>query len=56
MKKIRGSVSLFTAMIFMLLLSLIITTIESARIHGSKVMVSTVLSMGLDSVFAGFDK
>ena len=52
----KGSVSLFAAMVFLLLLSLIITTIESARIQGGKVMVSTALSMGLDSVFAGFDE
>lgn len=56
MKKIKGSVSLFAAMIFLLLVSLIITTIQSARIQGGRVMVSTALSMGLDSVFAGFDK
>ena len=56
MNKLKGSVSLFAAMIFLLLVTLIITTIESARIQGSKVMVATALSMGLDSVFAGFDE
>ncbi len=56
MRRIRGSVSLFAAMVFLLLVSLIITTIQAARIQGGKVMVSTALSMGLDSVFAGFDK
>ena len=56
MRKIKGSVSLFAAMIFLMLVTLIITTIESARIQGSKVMVATALSMGLDSVFAGFDE
>ena len=56
MKKLKGSVSLFAAMIFLLLVTLILTTIESARIQGSKVMVATALSMGLDSIFADFDE
>ena len=56
MSKLRGSVSFFAAMIFLVLVTLIITTIESARIQGAKVMVATSLSMGLDSVFAGFDE
>lgn len=55
MKKILGSVSLFSAMIFLLVASVITATIQSARIQGAKVKVSTALSMGLDSVFAGYD-
>ena len=52
----KGSVSMFMAMIFLLVVSVVITTIESARIQGAKVMLNTVLAMGMDSVFAEYDR
>lgn len=55
MKKLRGSVSLFAATVFLLVASVITATIRSARIHGAKVMVRTASSMALDSVFAEYD-
>ncbi|MGN0375091.1 MAG: DUF5702 domain-containing protein [Butyrivibrio sp.] len=55
MKKIKGSVSLFAAMIFLLVVSVIMVSIKSAAIQGAKVRVSTALSMGLDSLFAEYD-
>ncbi len=56
MKKIKGSVTLFVAMIFLLVITVIITVITSARIQGAGIMVSTSVSGSLDSVFAGYDK
>ncbi len=51
----QGSVSLFTAMIFLLVASVITTTITSARIHCAGVITSTSLAMALDSVFAEYN-
>ena len=53
--KIKGSVSLFMAMIFLMVISVITTTIMSARIQGAKVKVSTSVSSSVDSVFAAYD-
>lgn len=55
MRKIKGSVTLFVAMIFLLVITVIMTVITSARIQGTGIMVSTSVSCSLDSVFAGYD-
>lgn len=55
MSKLKGSVSLFSAMIFLMVVSVITVTIESARIQGAKVMLNVALTMGLDSLFAQYD-
>lgn len=52
----KGSVSMFMAMIFLMVVSVVITTIESARIQGAKVMLNTSLAMAMDSVFAEYDR
>ena len=54
-KKLAGSVSLFAAMIFLMVVSVITATIKSARIVGAKVMVSCGLNSALDSVFSAYD-
>ncbi len=54
-KKLAGSVSLFAAMIFLMVVSVITATIKSARIAGAKVMVSCGLNSALDSVFSAYD-
>lgn len=56
MRKIKGSVTLFVAMIFLLVITVIITVITSARIQGAGIMVNTSVSGSLDSVFAAYDK
>lgn len=56
MKKINGSVSLFAAMIFLLVVSVVTAAIQSARVLGAGVMVTTSLNMGLDSLFTNYDK
>lgn len=53
--RIKGSVSLFMAMIFLMVISVITTTISSARAQGAKIKVSTSVSASVDSVFAKYD-
>lgn len=55
MERKIGSVSFFMAMIFLLVMSVLSTTIISARVHGAKAIVSTSVSASVDSVFAKFD-
>ncbi len=55
MNNIKGSVSLFSALIFLLVAAVISVTIKSARIHGASVIVNTSLNMGLDSLFSSYD-
>ena len=55
MRKINGSVSLFAALIFLMVVSVIITTIKAARVKGAEVVVGCAASMALDSLFAGYD-
>ena len=55
MKKVKGSVSLFVAMIFLLVVAVVVSTIQSARIQGGKVIAATALNMGMDSLFANYD-
>lgn len=55
-KKWQGSVSLFSAMIFLLVVSVIAVTILSARIQASSVMVTTGLNLAMDSMLASYDQ
>ena len=54
--RLKGSVSLFLAMIFLLVVSVITTTLLSARIEGAKAMVSAYGTLALDSLFAEYDR
>lgn len=55
MRKYKGSVSLFTAMIFLMVVSVITTTIMAARVRGAMAVVGCAASASLDSVFAAYD-
>ncbi len=55
MKRIKGSVSLFTAMIFLMVVSVITTTIKAARVKGAEAVVGCAASMALDSLFAEYN-
>lgn len=55
MKKYKGSVSLFTAMIFLMVISVIATTIKAARVRGAMAVVGCAASVSLDSVFAEYN-
>lgn len=54
--KSKGSVTIFTALIFLLIAAVITTSVQSVRIQAAKVMVGTSLSMALDSVFARYNR
>ncbi len=54
--KSKGSVTIFTALIFLLIAAVITTSIQSVRIQASKVMVSTSLSLAMDSTFARYNR
>ncbi len=56
MNKLRGSVTIFAALIFSVVIGLFVTIIESARIQGARVMVSMAGSLALDTLFAGFER
>lgn len=51
-----GSVTVFAAMSFMLVVSVICVLIEGARCQGARVMVAMAADMSLDSMFAGFER
>lgn len=53
--KINGAISLFSAMIFLVIASVITASIHSAKIHAAAVMVGTSTNLALDSVFAGYN-
>ena len=55
MKRNKGSISLFIAMIFMLMVSLISMSIRSARLQGVHALMASGASMALDSLFASYD-
>ena len=55
MRRYKGSVSLFTAMIFLMVVSVITTTIMAARVRGAMAVVGCAASASLDSVFASYD-
>ena len=55
MKKAVGSITLFSGMIFMLLVSVVSATIVSARVNAAKVYVGCTASMALDSVFSEYN-
>lgn len=53
-KQISGSITMFLAMIFMLIVSLILVTLESARISAIKSCVSMAMTQSMDSVLAQY--
>lgn len=53
--RVKASVTFFVAMIFLLVISVISTTIISAKIQGAKACVCTTFSSAIDSIFAEYD-
>lgn len=52
----KGTITVFLSLISVLFLSLLCTTVESARIQGSRAKAAASLDMGLFSVFGEFEK
>ena len=55
-KGFRGSVTVFAAMSFMLIVSVILVLIDGARLQGARAMVGMAAQMALDSMFSGYEK
>ena len=55
MRNYKGSVSLFTAMIFLMVVSVITATIRTARVKGATAVVGCAAAASLDSVFAAYN-
>lgn len=53
---ISGSVTVFAALSFMLIVSVVCVLIEGARMQGARVMVATASNMALDSIFADYER
>lgn len=52
----KGTITVFLSLLSVLFLSLLCTTIESARIQGCRAKAAAALDMGLFSVFGEFEK
>ena len=53
---ISGSVTVFAALSFMLIVSVVCVLIEGARMQGARVMVAMASNMALDSIFANYER
>lgn len=51
-----GQITVFLSLILVLVLSLVLTVAEAARIQAVKIHIENVASMGLESVFAEYDR
>ena len=51
----KGTITVFLSLISVLFLSLLCTTVESARIQGARAKAAAALDMGLFSVFGEFE-
>ncbi len=54
--KYVGSVTIFAAMSFMLVVSVVVVLIEGARQQGARAMVAMSADMALDGMFSGFER
>ena len=55
MKGLKGQISVFLAMIFLLVAALIMATLESARASALDYLTGMAARSGIESVFAAFD-
>lgn len=53
---VRGSVTVFFSLVFTVVLALICTVIESARMHTAGVRAKSITYMAMESEFAGYSK
>ena len=56
MRREKGSVTVFAAMSFMIIASVICAMIESSRVQGARVLVAMAADMALDGMFSGYEK
>lgn len=56
MMKYRGTITVFLSLILTLILSLILTVLESAIYHGERMKTEMIMDMGMDSIFAEYNR
>lgn len=54
--EIKGHITVFLSLILTLILSVVCTTIESARLQGARMQLQNITDMGIYSVFAEYNK
>lgn len=52
----RGTITVFLSLVSVLILSLVSTLVESARVQGARAWAGAVTDMGLFSVFGEYEK
>ncbi len=53
---LKGQITVYLALMLILILSLVCTTIESVRVEGAKLMIQNIMQMGVESIFAEYNK
>ncbi len=54
--KYRGTITVFLSLILTLILSLIMAVLESAIYHGERMKTEMIMDMGMDSIFAEYNR
>ena len=54
--KYRGTITVFLSLILTLMLSLIMAVLESAIYHGERMKTEMIMDMGMDSIFAEYNR
>ncbi len=54
--KYRGTITVFLSLILTLILSLILAVTESAIYHGARMRTEMIMGMGMDSIFAEYNR
>ncbi len=56
MMKYRGTITVFLSLILTLILSLVMAVLESAIYHGERMKTEMIMDMGMDSIFAEYNR
>lgn len=54
--KYRGTITVFLSLILTLILSLVMAVLESAIYHGERMKTEMIMDMGMDSIFAEYNR
>ena len=54
--KYRGTITVFLSLILTIILSLILAVLESAVYHGERMKTEMIMDMGMDSIFAEYNR
>lgn len=54
--KLEGVITVFLSMIFLVIVSLVFTTVESARVQATRMVMETGVDAAMESMLAGYDR